>query len=263
MRHVSLALLLAAGLARAGEPADAPPTTTAAAAPAAPSLEQLYARADLAFHVRDQAGKMEEVDNVLAEAARLAPDDYGLLWRESRQYFWRSDDPKLPKDLKSQLGKAGWEKGDHAAAKRPDRVEGWFYAAAGVGNYALGIGIFTALTQGIEGKYKERLAKAEAIDPGYDAGGIATAWGRFWYELPWPKYDARKCEQRLRQALSQNRMNVRAKVYLADLLRKEDRPKAARALLEEAAAQEPGAYDAPEERRWQAEARSLLDDQNP
>ena len=260
MRLLSHALVLASGPALAAgpaEPADAPPATAAA-----PSLEAIYARADAAFHDRDQPGKMDEVDAALAEAARVAPGDYGILWRESRQYFWRSDDPRLPKDQKSKLGKAGWELGDKAAALRPDRVEGWFYAAAGVGNYALGIGILTALTQGIEGKYKERLARAEAIDPGYDAGGIATAWGRYWYELPWPKYDARKCEQRLRQALSQNGENVRAKVYLAELYRKEDRPKEALSLLEEAVAHQPGSYDPAEERRWQIEARGLLE-KNP
>jgi len=243
MRLAPVALLVAAGLARAGEDAD--------------GLAALLEKTDAAYRLRDQPGKLEEGDAALAEAEKLAPDDYGLLWRQSRQLFWKSDDPRLVKDEKSRLGKAGWEKGDRAAAARPDRVEGWFYAAAGVGNYALGIGVFTALTQGIEGKYKERLSRAEALDPAYDAGGIATAWGRFWYELPWPKYDEKKCETRLRQALEQNPSNVRAKVYLAELHRKEDRPKEAQALLAEAIAQEPGVYDAPEERRWQAQAREL------
>ena len=75
-----------------------------------------------------------------------------------------------------------------ATAANPARAEGWHYAASGVGNYALGIGVLTALRMGIEGMFKERLAKAESVDPGFDHGAIQSAWGRFWFELPWPKY---------------------------------------------------------------------------
>lgn len=239
-----LALLLAA------EPAPA-------AAPA-PALAPLLERADAAWKVRDQAGRTEEADAALDEAARLAPDDYDVLWRQARLLFWKADDPSVPKEEKSRLGKAAWEKGDRAAALRPDRVEGWFYAAAGVGNYALGIGVVTALLQGIEPKYKERLTKAESIDPAYDSGAISTAWGRFWYELPWPKYSAKRSRKALEDALRLNPDNVRAYVYLADLNLKEDEPKYAREDLQKALAKPPGQYDAPEERRWQAVARKKL-----
>lgn len=257
-----LALLLAADPAPAAAPpatsppADAPPAS--AARTSASRLEAELARIDAIWKVRDEPGKALEAEEALEQASKLAPASYDVLWRRARQLFWRADDPELAKDEKSRLGKEGWEVGDRAAAARPDRVEGWFYAAAGVGNYALGIGVVTALFQGIEGKFRERLERAEAIDPGYDVGAISTAWGRFWYELPWPKYDARKCEARLRQALALNAKNVRAQVYLAELFFKEGKPEEARALLSAAAAQVPGAYDAPEERRWQARARVLL-----
>lgn len=268
-----LALLLAADPAPAaappataseapgpGQPLSAPPVSAApATAPAGASpLAAALARVDAVWKVRDEPGKALEAEEALEQASKLAPGSYEVLWRQARQLFWRADDPELSKDEKSRLGKEGWEVGDRAAAARPDRVEGWFYAAAGVGNYALGIGVVTALFQGIEGKFKERLERAEAIDPGYDVGAISTAWGRFWYELPWPKYDAGKSEARLRQALALNPKNVRAQVYLAELFSKEGKREEARALLEAAAAQVPGAYDAPEERRWEARARVLL-----
>jgi tetratricopeptide (TPR) repeat protein len=221
-------------------------------------VKAALARADAAWPVRDEPGKLEAMRTDLEAAERAAPDDYGVLWRLSRLYFWLSDDPALPDAEKSKLGKKGWELGDRATAANPKGVEGWFYAAGGMGNYSLGIGILNALSQGIEGKFKERLSKAEAIDPGFNAGGIANAWGRFYYKLPWPKYDAKKSESYLRKAIKMNPDNVRARVYLAELYQKENHPKEARKLLEEATAHDPGRYDAPEERRYQQRAKELL-----
>ncbi len=183
-----------------------------------------------------------------------------MLWRQSRLNFWLADDPKQKSEEKSRLGKTAWDYGDRATKANPDRVEGWNYAAAGVGNYALGIGVLTALRQGIEGKFKERISRAEAIDAGFEHGAIQTAWGRFWYELPWPKYSAEKSKEALETALKMNPDNVRAYVYLADLDAKEDRLPQALADLQRALAHPPGRYDAPEERRWQEEAKRKVAD---
>jgi tetratricopeptide (TPR) repeat protein len=232
-----------------------------APAPAAASraeLAAILARADAAYAARDEPGKLEEAQALLGEAARIAPGDYGVLWREARQLFWRADDPSVSRKEKSRLGKECWEIGDRATAVEPRGPEGWFYAAAGVGNYSLGMGVLKALALGMEGKFRKRLERAEALDAAFEGGAIHTAWGRFWYELPWPKHDAGKSEERLRAALKMNPANVRARVYLAELFRKEDRPEEARALLEQALAREPGAYDRPEEKRWQERARELL-----
>jgi hypothetical protein len=226
---------------------------------AAPEVQQLLEQADEAYARRDQGEALAEVRAKLEEAQKLAPDDYGVLWRLARLEFWISDDPGLASKEKSRVGKLAWELGDRAAKANPDGVEGWNYAAAGMGNYALGIGIFQALGQGIEAKFKERLAKAEKLEPEFEHGALQTAWGRFWFKLPWPKYDAKKCEKALQSALSMNANNVRAHVYLADLYAKEGKKAEARAELERAVAGSPGKYDAPEERRMQAVARAQLE----
>ena len=194
----------------------------------------------------------------LDKAQAAAPNDYRVLWRQARLYFWISDDPALSNDEKSRLGKRAWEYGDRATQANPNGVEGWYFAAVGMGNYSLGIGILKALSEGIEGKFRERLTKAEKIDPKFFHGGIYTAWGRFYFKLPWPKYDARRSEQALQRSLEINPEHVRGKVYLADLYAKEGHEKEARALLEEAAAHKPGSYDPPEERRSVAQARKQL-----
>jgi tetratricopeptide (TPR) repeat protein len=247
-RPLAVAVLISAALARAQSAPDA-----------AGDVQERLARADAAWPTRDEPAVIDRVRSDLEAAERTAPDDYGVLWRLARLYFWISDDPNFPDDQKSKLGKTAWEYGDRATAVNPKGVEGWFYAAGGMGNYSLGIGVINALRQGIEGKFRERLSKAESIEPGYNAGGIFNAWGRFYYKLPWPKYDSHKSEANLLKAIKMNPDNVRARVYLAELYLKEDHPREARKLLEQAVSREPGRYDAPEERRYQARAKQLLE----
>jgi tetratricopeptide (TPR) repeat protein len=222
-------------------------------------LSTLLDQADLAYGRRDEPGALDEVRSKLEEALTLAPDDYEVLWRQARLEFWISDDPALPPKEKSRAGKLAWELGDRATRADPTRVEGWNYAAAGMGNYALGIGVLQALGEGIEAKFKERLGKAEKLDPSFEHGALQTAWGRFWFKLPWPKYDAKRCERALKAALEMNPDNVRAHVYLADLFAKEGKKALAREELEKAAESSPGKYDAPEERRMQAVAKAQLE----
>ncbi|GEJ59270.1 hypothetical protein AMYX_40110 [Anaeromyxobacter diazotrophicus] len=248
-------LALSAALALATTARGQTPNT---AAPEGQDVATLVSRSDEQWKVRDEPGVLDQMRAELERAQKLAPDDYGVLWRLARLDFWVSDDPALPEEDRSRLGKRAWELGDRAAAVNPNGVEGWYFAALGMGNYSLGIGILKALGQGIEGKFKERLSKAEKLDPRYHEGGVYNAWGRFYFKLPWPKYDAKKSEQNLRKSIQLNPSNVRGRVYLAELYIKEGHPKEARKLLEEALAHEPGAYDAPEERRSQKRARELL-----
>jgi tetratricopeptide (TPR) repeat protein len=259
MKTILAPSILVAALAAAVTPraalAQAPAASTAADGA---DVRDILSRVDAEWANRDEPGVMDKMMAELQQAEKLAPNDYGVLWRLSRHYFWLSDDPKLSNEEKSRIGKKSWEYGDRASAANPKGVEGWYFAAVGMGNYSLGIGILKALGEGIEGKFKERLGKAEAIDPNFYAGGVYNAWGRFYYKLPWPKYDARKSEQNLQKAIKVNPGNVRGRIFLAELYQKEGHPKEARKLLEEAAAHQPGSYDVPEERRSQKQARELL-----
>jgi tetratricopeptide (TPR) repeat protein len=260
-------LALAAALAANPTPPSSPsgPAGESAApapasAPSAPEggLAEAIALVDAAWPRRDEPGGLEEGRAAL-EAARLAaPGAYGVLWRQARLEAWLSEDPALTDREKSRLGKRAWELAEQAIAADPAGVEGYFYAVSGMGNYSLGIGILSALAQGIEGKFRDRLSRAEQLDPGFQGGAIPTAWGRFYYKLPWPKHDAKKSRQALEAALARNPDNVRAHVYLGDLHEDAGRKDAARAAWEAALSKAPGQYDAPEERRWQEVARRSL-----
>ena len=267
---LALALGIPSGARGQGGPAPEAPVAPAPAAgvsasepaPAAPGASEAVARlltsADAAYLRRDEPGQIAIVKSSLDQAEKLAPDDFEVVWRLSRYYFWTADDPRITNEEKSRRGKLGWDYGDRAAALRPERVEGWFYGASGVGQYSLGISVVTALFQGMESKFTDRLKKGQSIDPSLNGYAADVSWGRYWYELPWPKYDAQKSEKAYRVALRHNPANLRAKAYLAELFMKEDYTKEAQKLLEEVLAARPGAYDAPEERRSQEIAGALI-----
>ncbi|HET8723386.1 MAG TPA: tetratricopeptide repeat protein [Anaeromyxobacteraceae bacterium] len=270
--RIALAALLlvpaAAALAQAPSAPSAPPP--AAANPAAPaaspttapapgSLAATLAEVDAAWAIRDQPGKMDAVLALLKTAEKQAPTDYEFLWRMARYYYWMADDPSITNEEKARLGKLTWEWSDKANQANPARVEGWFYGSAGVGMYSLGISIVKALLDGMESKYLDRLKKAQAADASYYGYGGDVSWGRYYYEVPWPKYDGEKSEIFYRKALRGAPYNLRAKVYLAELYLKEDHPAEAKKLLDAVLAAVPGAYDAPEERRAQGLARAVAE----
>jgi hypothetical protein len=214
-------------------------------------LDELHKRRD------DRAAWNEEQRIVQAMLAR-APNDYGVLWRAARFYFWASDDPGVSREQRSRWGKDGWDIAEHAIATNPNDVAGYYYAAVCMGNYALGLGVVKALSQGMEGKFRDRLGHAAALDVGYEAGGVETAWGRFYDKLPWPKRDRKKAEEHLRRALALNPHALRARVYLASSYLDADHPQEAKRLIDEVGAAPVGAYDAPEERRAKALATGLM-----
>jgi hypothetical protein len=256
-------LMLAAPAARAQAPA-VPPPPAAVPAPVVPAatvsaeLAPLLAEIEANWIVRDEPGKMDLDLALLQKAEKIAPADFEVIWRMARHYYWLADDPAISGDEKARLGKLTWDWSDRATKANPARVEGWFYGSAGVGMYSLGISIVTALLDGMESKYLDRLKKAQAADPAYYGHGADVSWGRYWYELPWPKYDGEKSELSFRKALRSSPGNLRAKVYLAELYIKEDHPAEAKKLLDAVLAAKVGAYDPPEERRAQGLARAAL-----
>ena len=144
-----------------------------------------------------------------------APNDFEVLWRAARFYFWASDDPGVAKEQRSRWGKDGWDFAEHAIVVKPDDVAGYYWAAVCMGNYALGLGVVKALSQGMEGKFRDRLSHAQALDANYQGGAAETAWGRFFDKLPWPKRDRKKAEEHLRKAIEINPAALRPRVYLA------------------------------------------------
>jgi Tetratricopeptide repeat len=223
-------------------------------APAGPSpVARDLARIDELHKRRDERAAWTEQQSLVQSTLARAPNDYEVLWRAARFYFWFSDDPGLPSDERSRQGKEGWDLAEHAVTANPNRVEGHYWAAACMGNYALGLGVMKALAKGLEGKFRDQLGRAQALDGRYEHGAVEIAWGRFFDKLPWPKRDRDAAEVHLKRALEINPASLRARVYLASTYLDEDRAAEAKRLLDEvAAAPAAGRYDPPEERRAKA-----------
>ena len=221
-------------------------------------LPALLARVDELHRRRDDKAAWNEEQRLVQALIARAPSEYGVLWRAARFYFWASDDPGVAKEQRSRWGKDGWDLAERAIVLNPNDVAGHYWAAVCMGNYALGLGVVKALSQGMEAKFRERLTRAQALNPGYELGAAETAWGRFYDKLPWPKRDRKKAEEHLRKAIELNPYALRARVYLASSYLDADRVMEAKHLLDEVAAAVPGHYDAPEERRAQALGAGLM-----
>jgi hypothetical protein len=222
-----------------------------------PSDPLLLAQADQAFAVRDQPGKLAAVAAALDEAELRSPDDYDVLWRQARLLVWEGEGKPTDRE-KSALGQRAWSYGEKAAAICPDRVEGHYFAALALGQHALGIGLLTALSRGVEGKFKQHLEKATSLDERFQHGNLHAAWGRFYASLPWPKRDEARSEQHLSRARELFPDNLRARLTLAQLEAKRGNAAEAEVLLASCLSAKPGAYDAPEELRVQQRAREEL-----
>jgi hypothetical protein len=238
-----------------GGPGGAPGLTPG---PTVSTLPALLARVDDLHRRRDDRLAWAEEQHLMQSALARAASDYGVLWRAARLYFWASDDPGLPTDQRSRWGKDGWDLAERAIAANPNDVAGYYWAAVCMGNYAMGLGVMRALSQGMEGKFRDRLGRATSLNAAYENGGVETAWGRFFDKLPWPKRDRKKAEEHLRRAIEINPAALRARVYLASSFVDSDRAPEAKRLLDEVTAAPVGRYDAPEERRAKALASGVL-----
>jgi len=246
-------LIVGAGAGSAGAPG-----TNPIANPATAPLPAVVARVDDLYRHRDDKMAWHEEQRLVQALIARAPADYGVLWRAARFYFWASDDPGVSKEQRSRWGKDGWDFAERAIVVNPNDVAGYYWAALCMGNYALGLGVVKALSQGMEGKFRERLTHAQALNAGYEGGAAEVAWGRFFDKLPWPKRDRKKAEEHLRKAIELNPTALRPRVYLASSYLDSDRIIEAKRLLDEVAAAVPGHYDAPEERRAQALGQGLM-----
>jgi hypothetical protein len=247
-----LAAILIVGAGLGGAPGT--PTGNSATAP----LPTLLTRVDDLHRRRDDKAAWHEEQRLIQTLIARAPNEFGVLWRAARFYFWASDDPGVAKEQRSRWGKDGWDFAERAIVVNPNDVAGYYWAALCMGNYALGLGVVKALSQGMEGKFRDRLSRAQALNASYELGAAEVAWGRFFDKLPWPKRDRKKAEEHLKKAIEMNPSALRPRVYLASSYLDGDRAIEAKHLLDEVAAAVPGRYDAPEERRAQALAAGLM-----
>ena len=211
-------------------------------------------RFDELWRRRDDRAAVPELHQILSQQLAAEPRSFEANWRLAALYNWEAGAPALDGDRKAELGKKAWEAGDKAIDARPGDARGQYQAATGIGLYSEGVGILTALSQGLEGKFRERMQAALRIDKDWNEGAPQVVWGRYFYRLPWPKRDVDESIRVLAVLVETHPRNLRGKLYLADSLAEAGSVDDARKLIQQVL-DAPAGNDAPEDRRVKELAR--------
>ena len=108
------AALVAVFSADAANPTTTTPPAPAAPTPAAPTLPAQLARVDELYRRRDERVPWTEMQQLVVSTLARAPNDYGVLWRAARLYYWLSDDPAVTNEQRSKWGEQGWALAERA-----------------------------------------------------------------------------------------------------------------------------------------------------
>ena len=192
------------------------------------------------------------------EAARAAdPNNYKVRYNLAKFYNWKAIGESG--DKKAEWGKKGWDEAEKAKALRPAGIEGWYWAAACIGEYSKGRGIGTAVKEGLADQFKTNARKAIEIDPRHDEGGPLRALGRFHSQLPWPLQNLEASRGLLEKAVAVSRSPVNL-YFLGDTEGMDGNTEKARELFQECAAVDPAeTKDPPGARRNTKRCKKALE----
>ena len=228
----------------------APPARPVSPEPTA--AESWTQRFDRLWPQREDQKVLEELRNLAVTEQGKSPNDYDANWRLASVFVWEADG--FPDgEQKAKVEKQAWDIADKAAQARPKQVQGQYYAGTGLGLYSEGVGILTALGQGLEGKFRGYSLAALRIDRDFLNGGPLMLWGRYFFKLPWPKRDVGQSIKVLTNTLVKHPSNLRVKLYLAEALLSDDKKGEARKQLDEIAAA-PAGIDPSEDHRIKGRA---------
>ena len=255
-------LLLALLLAQTPPPPRQPEPASTAGPPVAPAEGPAgwKEKFDEQWKRRDQPGAEKQLNEILQQQLAADPKSFDANWRLASLYNWEANAPGLDGDHKAELGKLAWAAGDKAINAKPNDVHGQYQAGTGIGLYSEGVGILTALAQGLEGKFRDRLQAALKIDKDYLDGAPQVVWGRYFFKLPWPKRDVDESVKVLQEAMESHPNNMRARIYLADSLWENDKRDEAKRLAQDVLDAKSGEDDPPEEKRLKDLAQRWLKD---
>ena len=231
-----------------------------------------------AFCAEEPAGSMEKA-NELVETREMEsiqqaigiyetilekePDNFTALWQYARacpEYAVQAQHQGVDgwKDICAEYGKKGMQYAQKAMELKPEKVQGYYFYGLSVGVYSDGVGLITALKEGLKDKTQNNLERAYEIDKTFNHGGPILALGRFWQKVPWPYHDEDKALKFYRELQNTPHFGKETQSYiwlaeiLADKWGKEPK-KEARQLLEKAVAQATDPY-------WKEKAEEQLED---
>jgi hypothetical protein len=181
-----------------------------AAEPSATTIQQM----DALWASRKDPESLRRLIEMGEKSARER-DDFETEWRIARACVFLGEQQEN-RTLKKALAVKGMEWGRKAMEKEPNRVEGHYYYGSTVGQYGATIGMLTAVTAGVAGKFESSMTRSIEIDNDYDEGGARIALGRFYYVLPWPKKDLQRSRRYLEESRKRHPQRLLTRLYLAD-----------------------------------------------
>ena len=214
--------------------------TPAAANPeqAAPAVKEATPQVEAAPQVEVKASPMEQADAIYQEGnlkkmreamplylkiAKEEPSNYEAQWKASRvlreiAIYGKKHSSSGWKAQSKKLGKQCMGLAEKAIAIDSSKVEGHFYYGLCVGNYADGVSIVTAVSEGLAGKTKKGFQTAYKMNKNYNHQAPIKALGRYWSVLPWPLRDRDLGVKYLSEYNSKHPNDVEGRVYLAEVL---------------------------------------------
>ena len=208
--------------------------------------------------------KITQAISIYEEILKNDPDDFEATWhlaKAYRDYGYHGWQKRVSgwEDNCAKYGKLGMKSAQKAISLEPEKVQGYYFYALSVGVYSDGVGIFTALREGLKDKTQENLETAYKIDKGFDKGGPILGLGRFWQKVPWPYHDEDKAMKYYRELMKSEYFggHVEHYIYPAEILMDQwgsEPKKEARSLLKKAINSPIGSD------YWKSYARQLLAD---
>lgn len=216
--------------------------------------------ADAAWKQRGKKGEFEKVISACEKVLEKKPQDYEALWRLARAYWWKADATE-DTDVKTEAGAQGMEYGEQAVEADEDRVEGHFWHACCIGEYAQGISIVKALMKGLDGTFRRHAEASIELDEAFEGGGPHRALGRYYMKLPWPKRKLKKSLEHLREAVELGPKRAMNLWFLGETLAAMGDEEEAEEFLKKAVRlKSPDPDEKPDSPRYRKAAKEALDE---
>lgn len=213
-----------------------------------PELKELESR-------RDDPRVASELERRLDVELKRRPGDASLWVEDCLLQVWLGDSA-THRAVKKQLARQARGSAERALAIDPGDSAAHYCAAISVGQYALSVGVVSAIKEGLLGTFNRHIDFALAHDPDLRWGSPLLVKGRYYAEIPWPMRDLSASEALYQQVIARHPENLRVYLFRAQSLAQAGRHSEALESLKRAL-DAPVDYDPPEGRRVQALARML------
>ena len=218
-------------------------------------ISKTITEADRLFAYGSDHGKERQALELLQRALKDAPNDYQLLWRVARSYYYTG----VGVEAKSRVSyyERGIDTGSLAVDLSPNGVEGHFWLAANYGGYCRekgGIPAFRTVK-----KVRAGMEVVLRLNDGYEDGSAYTALGEIDRQLPGLfGGNLKRSISTLEQGLKIAPNNHELKTALAEAYMEANRKPEARRQLEELLQLPLNTPRAEVNRQAQERARQLL-----